>query len=227
MVLKNLCIVCHPDDEILGFGSTAAKLVHSKEKVKVVFLCSGVEKRNIRSKSINLNKEILKVQNFMNFENPTLGTFPNLEFNNIEHFKLVQFIEKQIIEFNPHRIFIHHPYDINDDHRYAAKASLVAARYFQRNNKFKSNLNSIYAMEILSSTDWNFDSNNFFKPNHFVEINNFLDKKIKALELYKNVFRSYPNPRSKIVIKALSKIRASQSGCKEAEAFQCFFNKNI
>ena len=52
---------------------------------------------------------------------------------------------------------------MNDDHRYAAKASLVASRYFQRNSNFKSNLNAIYAMEILSSTDWNFDSNNRFQ----------------------------------------------------------------
>ena len=225
--MKNLCIVCHPDDEILGFGGTASKLISEGDEVKVVFLCSEVSKRAIKSSNEKLTQEIMDVQNYMNFEKAILGKFPNLEFNNVNHFELVNFIEKQIIDYNPHRLFIHHHSDLNDDHRHANKACLVAARYFQRNQNFKSNLQSIYTMEILSSTDWSFDTLGNFNPNVFVNIEDHLEKKLNALDLYKNVYRDFPNPRSKIAIESLSKIRGSQSGFFNSESFECVFKNKI
>ena len=41
----NLVIVAHPDDEILGFGATGAKLVEQGEVVQPVILCGDVDAR--------------------------------------------------------------------------------------------------------------------------------------------------------------------------------------
>lgn len=226
-MIKNLCIVCHPDDELLGAAGTGLKLVDKGESFKVVILSSNVLKRSKKPRSNELIKQIFLVQEFMGFEKPSLGSFPNLEFNNINHHELVSFIEKEIMNYNPHRIFIHHGSDLNDDHRIASKASLVASRYFQRNNSFKSNLNSIYFMEISSSTDWSFEKNDLFKPDTFVDIEKFFKKKLEALSLYKDVMREYPNPRSNIGLEALAKYRGSQSGLILAESFQTVFKTNL
>ena len=73
----------------------------------------------------------------LGFNFPILGDFPNLQFNNVAHIELVQFIEKQIIEIQPDRIFTHFPNDLNDDHRQVSNACQVAAKISQRNPSFK------------------------------------------------------------------------------------------
>ena len=47
MKIVNLVVVAHPDDEILGFGATGAKLARAGEIVQTVILCGDV---NVRSK---------------------------------------------------------------------------------------------------------------------------------------------------------------------------------
>ena len=73
--------------------------------------------------------------------------------NTVDHLEIVQFIEKQIINFRPTRIFTHHPSDLNDDHVQISKACTAAARLFQRRTDIPK-LESLNYMEILSATDW-------------------------------------------------------------------------
>ena len=105
--------------------------------------------------------------------------------NNVDHIDLVKFIENQIYEFNPTRIFTHHPADLNDDHKQISYACQAAARIFQRQNS-SSSLDSLYLMEILSSTDWAYPTNNIgFKPNTFFDITNSIEKKLKHFQYTK------------------------------------------
>ena len=62
--------------------------------------------------------------------------------------------------------------------------------------------------------------NKNFYPNYFININNFLNKKIDALKIYKSELRRYPHSRSLKAIEALAKIRGTSSGHDYAEAFQ-------
>ena len=131
--------------------------------------------------------DIKNSNSFLGFNFPILGDFPNLKFNNVPHIELVKFIEKQIVEFQPDRIFTHFPNDLNDDHRQVSNACQVAAKISQRNPIYKP-IKGLYFMEISSSTDWsNNQSNLSFNPNIFVNISENIDKKIKALSLYRNV----------------------------------------
>lgn len=62
------------------------------------------------------------------------------------------------------------------------------------------------------------------EANTFVEIGqDFLAKKLKALEAYRGVMRPYPHPRSVEVVKGIAAYRGGQSGTNYAEAFQCVF----
>ena len=64
-------------------------------------------------------------------------------------------------------------------------------------------------------------------PNTYVEVNNFLTKKIKALSCYRNVMRPFPHPRSEKIIEGLAAYRGGQAGLKYAEAFQNIFRIGV
>lgn len=225
--LVNLVVVAHPDDEILGFGATGALLSRLDEIVQPIILCGHADARMNKPEIKTFNKNILAANKIVGFQEPILGSFPNIKINTIDHLSLVQFIEKNIECFMPTRIFTHHPNDINDDHIQVSKACMAASRYFQRRPGIKP-LQSLYFMEILSSTDWAFPHNaTIFQPNTFVEIEDTLEDKILALRAYENVMRDFPHPRSEEIIRGIAAYRGGQSGKRYAESFQCVYRDGL
>lgn len=225
--MVNLVVVAHPDDEILGFGATGSKLVSKGEVVQPVILCGNVDVRHMRPDDEDLYSDMIAANQLVGFETPVLGSFPNIRMNTVAHVELVQFIEKQIIKYQPSRIFTHHPADLNDDHLQVSRACLAASRYYQRRADIKP-LESLNYMEIQSSTDWGFENTgDGFKANLYVEVKEHLDKKIEALKCYRNVMRDYPHPRSVEAIKGLAAYRGAQSGQHFSEAFQNIFQQEL
>lgn len=227
--MTNLVVVAHPDDEILGFGATGARLVEIGETVQPIILCGNVDMRSQRPSDPELQADIKMANSIVGFRSPMLGSFPNIRMNTVPHLDIVRFIEEQILSFQPNRIFTHHLGDLNNDHHQVALACCAAARLFQRNNKIQP-IHSLHAMEIPSSTDWAFPGAGFtpFSPNLFCEIDiGFLEKKIKALEAYRRVMRAFPHPRSREALTGLAAIRGSQAGLNYAEAFMTVFQRNF
>ncbi|MDB9717917.1 PIG-L family deacetylase [Candidatus Pelagibacter sp.] len=225
--MTNLIIVAHPDDEILGFGGTGAKLVKQGEVVQSIILCGEVNERTNRPDKNSLIDNIYEANKLLGFNTPVLGNFPNLKMNTISHIEIVKFIEQQILKFQPKRIFTHHPSDLNNDHYITSMACLPASRLFQRREDVKP-LEALYFMEILSSTDWSFSSvKKNFEPDTFVDITETLALKLKALSKYKNVMRSTPHPRSKEVLTSNANSRGAQCNYQFAEAFQLVFKRGV
>jgi N-acetylglucosamine malate deacetylase 1 len=223
----NLVVVAHPDDEILGFGATGAKLARQGDRVQAVILCGAAEVRTQRPTDADLAQDTLDANRTVGFETPVLGHFPNLRINNVNHVDLVNFIEEQIRTFQPHRIFTHHPSDLNDDHNCVARACMAACRLFQRVKDVRP-LESMHLMEVLSSTEWGFpQGGNGFNPTTYVEIGDFMETKLEALSCYRNVMRTYPHPRSREALCGLAAYRGSQCGKQLAEAFQTVFQSEI
>jgi LmbE family N-acetylglucosaminyl deacetylase len=223
----NLIIVSHPDDEVLGFGGTGAKLVRFGEIVQPIILCGDVRERSLRPKSIDLDNDMIDANKTLGFNIPVVGQFPNIRMNTVDHLDVVRFIEDQIINFQPNRIFTHHLSDLNDDHNQPTKACLAASRLFQRRTDVQP-LESLYYMEILSSTDWSFPSlSNAFSPDTFSDITETIGLKLLALSKYKNVMRPAPHPRSEHVLRGHAAYRGGQSGYQYAEAFQTAFRRDI
>ncbi|ABM00454.1 PIG-L deacetylase family protein [Shewanella amazonensis] len=225
--MLNIVVVAHPDDEILGFGATGAKLAAKGEVVQPIILCGSVDARTLRPTDEELHSDMLKANSLVGFSKPVLGDFPNISMNTVPHVELVQFIEEQIKKFRPNRIFTHHPNDLNNDHTQVSNACLAASRLFQRRNDLPA-LEALYFMEILSSTDWAFPAvGDGFKPTTFVEITCELEKKLAALHHYRNVMRPFPHPRSDEVVTGLAAYRGGQAGLKYAEAFQLVFKQGV
>ena len=222
--LKNeriLIVVAHPDDEILGFGGGMA-LLSRDNYFKVAILSGDVDKRKNKPSKYVLEADCYKANRLLGVEDIVFGNFENLNFNNVVHGEMVNWIEEVILAFRPTIIITHHPSDLNNDHFFVSQATQVASKIgFRKEIDFEVKI--VAFMEILSSTDWSIQNN--FAPNCFVEIGKFnLEKKIDAMFKYSGVMRGYPHSRSIETITSLATLRGSQSNKLYAEALQIVYS---
>ena len=226
-----LIIAAHPDDEVLGMGGTIAKHTSQHDTVSIIYMATGITGRRELSESeyeiknipkkiqedwqqeigklrqdANKSARLLKVKNVKFFD------FPDNEMDGIHLLKVVKVIEKEIKSAKPDRIYTNHYGDLNVDHKVVYNATLVACR--PANFPVKE----ILSFEVLSSTEWSYPYN--FNPNHFINIEKYLGKKIKAMELFVNEIRKFPHPRSSENIKHVARRWGSVSGFNAAEAFE-------
>ena len=78
----------------------------------------------------------------------------------------------------------------------------------------------VLAYETISETEFCLDPNQSFKPNYFVDISDFLERKLEVLAVYQSELGPFPFPRSIEAIQALATLRGANSGFMAAEAFQ-------
>ncbi len=216
-----LCVVAHPDDEVLGFGGTARVLADRGHHVKACILSGQVDARAHRPTDEDLLNDTRAAAEILGMDEPLLGPFPNIRMNVEPHLDLVRFIETALAEHEATWVFTHHPHDLNDDHRQVSAATQAAARLAQRGDRAPA-LRALMFMEIASSTDWQFGGTaRPFEPNSFFAIGaRGLDSKLAALQQYRDVMRPFPHPRSSEVIRAGAAVRGAQGGQDYAEAFQ-------
>lgn len=222
--MNYLIVVAHPDDEILGSGATIHKLIKNGHNVAVAIMCSQASAR--KDLSLSLLDDEKEAMAIVGVEKVYTADFSNIKMNTVPHLELVQFVESCIADWNAEAIITHHPSDTNNDHVQTSYAVQAASRLFQRRDSIAP-LKELLYMEVLSSTEWSFDSSsNRFTPNYFVEVGKEgVELKIKALSMYKGVMRPYPHPRSNEALEGLAAYRGAQAGCNYAEAFECAFKR--
>lgn len=219
--MKYLLVVAHPDDEVLGAGASIGKWTSQGDVVDVAIMCTEAKARAFRPTDKELEGDTDAAVSFLGVNQKYEATFPNIEMNTVPHLKLVQFIESAIKESEPDIVITHHPADTNNDHLQTSMACQEAIRLFQRRPEVKR-IQEFWYMEVPSCSEWAINSAmNLFVPNCYVEVGkDGIEKKIKALSMYRGVMRPYPHPRSAEYILSLAAIRGSQWGLDYAEAFQ-------
>ena len=214
-----LVIAAHADDEVLGCGGTLAKYKDLGAKVNVAVLADGVSSRyadntkysdDLRMRN-NASREANKI---LGVDKVLLGDFPDNRMDSLDLLDIVQHVEDLLNEFKPDLIFTHYSNDLNIDHRIVNQAVCTACR--PQNN---SSVKSLLFFEVPSSTEWQINSQEVFSPNYFVDVSNYMSKKIKALESYSMEMRDWPHPRSIKGATYLAKWRGATVGVDSAEAF--------
>lgn len=220
--MRYLLVVAHPDDEVLGAGGSIYNWTNNNDEVFVCILSMEARARSGHPGEDELLANSDSAVEILGIKKLIIGHFRNIEMNNEPHIRIVQFIERAIIETQPDIIVTHHPSDTNNDHLHTSLACQAAFRLFQRREGIKAP-NELWFMEVPSSTEWSLNSSlNRFTPNLFIEINREgLEKKIEALMEYKGVMHAFPHPRSREALGGLAAFRGAQSGLKYAEAFEC------
>jgi N-acetylglucosamine malate deacetylase 1 len=211
-ISRVLIIVAHPDDEVLGCGATIAKHINNGDKVQVVFLTDGFSSRDNDS---NRDCSAEKASKVLGCMKPVFLNLPDNQLDTISLLEIVKKVEKSIECFQPNIVYTHHFGDLNIDHQITHRAVITACRP-QPNFCVKE----IYSFEILSATHWqSMSMENAFNPNYFIDVNEFMDSKMRALQCYDSEMRDYPHARSYKAVESLAKYRGVLAGLMAAEAF--------
>lgn len=176
-----------------------------------IFESQGFSKEKILERQIEIEKVcgLYKFDRFYNLNIPTM-TLSSLNFE-----KLISDISFVFQEFKPNRIFVSNRSDAHSDHRWLFSAVAACSKVFRY-----PFIEQVFMYECLSETEFAPQlSENLFIPNYFIDISDFLDKKIQIMKIYKSELDIHPFPRSIENIKALATYRGASCGVKYAEAF--------
>jgi N-acetylglucosamine malate deacetylase 1 len=226
--MNTLIVVAHPDDEVLGAGAAAHTLAQQGHTVTACILVGNVEARHARPELAALHAQTLAASAQLGWQPPILGNFPNIKLNTVAHLDLVQFIERAMRQTQAQRIITHQPHDLNNDHTQVSLACQAAARLAHRVSKANDHpqLESLWLMEVLSSTDWAYATQPAFTPNTYVAIDeSAFQAKLAALQTYVGVMREHPHSRSAECLRGLAHLRGAQANVPMAEAFNCVFQR--
>jgi LmbE family N-acetylglucosaminyl deacetylase len=214
--MKTLVIAPHPDDETLGVGGTLLR--RKSEKAKVAWLVvtgisveSGWSAEKVRER----DEEIKRIGELFDFDEKFALNFPTTHLDQVPMSDLVAGISKVFKSFEPEEIFVPHPSDVHTDHRVVFDAVASCTKWFRH-----PYIKCVLAYETLSETDFSLGADKGFCPNVFVNIEQFLDRKLQAMDIYKSELGAFPFPRSHEAIRALAAVRGVAAGFKAAEAFQ-------
>lgn len=214
--MKSIVIAPHPDDEVLGVGGTILRRIDEGHKVALIIVTSASDLLNWTKSQVEVRSlEIIKIKNFFGFDEVYQLNFPAACLDKVGEGNIVQKISEVFKIFEPNEVFIPHPSDVHGDHKIVGNASISASKWFRH-----PCISKIIAYETLSETEFNISAINAFKPNYFINIENYLENKINAMKIYKGEFYNFPFPRSDVAIRSLAQYRGSMSGFMAAEAFQ-------
>lgn len=207
-------IAPHPDDEVLGCGGLISKLSKFKDiKINIMIVSGHLPPLYTNEEFEITKKECLLAHKKMGIKGiPVFLKIPATKINDFPTASLNNKIKKFIDINNSEIVCIPFP-DRHIDHKIIFESCMVATRPVGK--KYPK---LVMCYETLSETNWNapFIEPNFV-PNVFINIDKEMDKKIKAMKIYKSQNSS---TRSIDSIKSLANFRGSQNGSKYAEAYQ-------
>lgn len=206
---KVLVLAAHPDDETLGCGGTIHRLHREGCEVQLLTFTNGESSRGDTYK--NRNKLLERVSEILGISKYSFSNFPDNAMDSVSILNLCKFIESEV-DYFPDIIFTHHHGDLNIDHQMVSRATHTVFRPQNGKN------HDIYSYYVPSSTDYNPIS--FFNGNSYFKITDQdLEKKMKALDIYKKEIRDYPHSRSFKNVSNLCSVWGSEIGYELSEKF--------
>lgn len=212
---ENVVVITpHPDDETLGCGGTLLKF---GEQDKNLYWLIVTTMNNYFSSEIKQKRddEIHNVAIKYNFKEVFKLGYPAAELDKIPLGNIVNNISSIFKELAPNILFVPYPSDIHSDHKVVFDATMACTKWFRY-----PSVEKVYAYETLSETDFTINPDaNFFRPNVYVNISDYIDQKIEIMKIYESEIGIHPFPRSEKTIRSLAYVRGAASGFQAAEAF--------
>ena len=215
-------IAAHPDDEILGCGGTIARHVAAGAAVNVLIVAEGATSRTPQRQKEEHVTGLQQLAGSAHAAHAIVGTsqltlldLPHNRLDSVDFLDIVKAVETFIRATDPDTVYTHFPHDLNIDHRLVSEAVQTACR-----PQPGSGIRRILFFEVASSTEWRMaGSATSFAPNHFVDIEATLAKKLEALAAYSQEMRPWPHARSIQAAEHLARWRGASVGMAAVEAF--------
>lgn len=214
---SNILVVApHPDDEVLGCGGTLLRRRSEGCRIGWLIVTAIREEEGWHSSNIDIRQqEINKVSHAFGFDEVFELGFPAAYLDGLPMKSLVSEFARVFNAFKPSEIFIPHFGDVHSDHRVVAEIVASCTKWFRY-----PFINRILSYEVPSETEFGLDPADIFRPNIYIDIGNYLEKKLEIMQLYKSEVADFPFPRSIEAMRSLAKWRGANSGYHAAEAFQ-------
>ena len=213
--MKRILVVApHPDDETLGCGGTLLR--HKAEGDQIHWALAtevgdGFSSQQIRQRE----QEIQKVSRRYAFNSIERLGFPTATLDRIPKSKLIESLGHVFKKTGAETIYLPFPGDVHTDHGIVFDAAISASKSF-RYPKIKR----ILIYETLSETEFGLSPQaGIFRPNVFIDIHRYLDKKIQIMKTYSGEIKPFPFPRSEKAMRAQAALRGVTAGFHAAEAF--------
>jgi len=212
---RTLVIAPHPDDEVLGAGGTIARLGDLGLEVFVAVVTSARPPMFPVETTPTVRAEAARAHAHLGVRETFWLDQPAAQLFETPHFELNRVIDDVVRKLNPTTLLVPFLGDIHFDHQLVFQSSLVAARPHQA--VFPS---TVLAYETLSETNWNAPYlTPGFAPNLFVGIEDGVQRKIEAMQMFKSQVRTAPHERSVDAIRALATFRGATVHRPAAEAY--------
>lgn len=213
--MQVLVLAAHPDDEILGPGGTIAKHSSCGDRVTFAFVADACSARYDEPTMQTVRRNALVAAEQLGVNDVLFAGMPDQRLDGLPVLTITQWIEGIMKDLQPQIIYTHHHGDINSDHRVVHEATLTAARPYAA-----PYVERILCYETPSATEWAAPITAYrFTPNVFVDISDFLEKKLEAMSNYKTELCAFPHPRSLEALRVRAAHWGSTIGVDAAEPF--------
>lgn len=219
-----LCIAVHADDETLGCGGTILRHKAEGDEIHWLLLTGPTENHpsNFKQELIDRRSKMVEdVAKAYEYDSLDYLALPTQLLHALDLRDIIKKISDVIKRIQPNIIYTMFADDVHSDHRVAFDAIYSCTKSFRY-----PFIEKIYMMETLSETEFALaTSARTFLPNVYVDITNYIDKKLEIMLIYSTEMMEEPYPRSLSSIKALARVRGSRAGVMYAEAFQLLYEK--
>ena len=224
--MKNIVVIsAHPDDEVLGAGGTLLKHLSDGDKLFWIIVTNISNKSGHKKEKIYSRKnEINKVKKLFGFKKTFLLNYIPSSLSSSIVNNLINEISIIFKEIKPEIIYCVNRTDAHSDHKFTFDSVMSCTKSF----RFPY-IKRVLLYECISETEFApAVPEKYFQPNYFVDISDFIDKKIDIFKIYESEIGNHPFPRSIRNIKSLASFRGATVGVEYAESFQLikFIDKN-
>lgn len=219
-----LCVAVHADDETLGCGGTILKHKAQGDKINWLLLTGPVPNHpnNFRPEFIeDRNALVRQVAEMYGYDSLEYLALPTQLLHALDLRDIIKRVSEVIKRIKPNVVYMMFANDVHSDHRVAFDAVYSCTKSFRY-----PFIERIYMMETLSETEFALATPaRTFIPNVYVDITEYMERKLEIMAMYAKEVMEEPYPRSLSSIKALARLRGSRAGVMYAEAFQLLFER--
>jgi len=220
--MKRVLVVApHPDDETLGCGGTLLRHADQGDELYWLIMskidtADGFSSERVVSRA-NEIEQVAATYGFslvhqMEYDTTKLDTYPKVE--------LVGNVSTIFTQIQPEILYLPFRDDVHSDHSAVFDAVASCTKSFRY-----PSLLSVRVYETLSETEFSIRTGGGFKPNLWINISAYLDRKIEIMQNYTGEMGEHPFPRSEKNIRALATLRGATAGFDAAEGFMTLIER--
>ena len=215
--MRVLAVSVHPDDETLGCGGTLLRHAVAGDELFWLVVTQAHEPQWSRDVIEAKAAEVDRVALAYGMQETVCLGLPTVKLDTVDLSEIITGIREAIERIRPEVIYTVHEGDIHSDHFVTFRSLMSVLKPFYMSSL---GVRRILSFETLSSTDAAPSQiHRVFLPTMFVDISDFIDRKIEIMAMFETETHGDHMPRGASSIRALARHRGATMNTPYAEAF--------